>query len=264
MNVKEMENPMDKLVEVLSNYEQAKQMLCVEVVGADQNSDKLNSVPHTDMENLAMTYRIQLGHDENGITSVVVNNQMLTGWGVTAEQLHADAMENAPQIRPLVIRNLSEILGMPDELSDAGTAPRMYVVTNENTMKGAAAAFYSEVMENAAKEIGGSFFILPSSVHEVLFLPDDGQMKTIELKAMVEEINATQVAPEEKLSDSVYHFDAESRTFELGEKFEHRMAARDQEKADRASVLRDLQDKRSNMDMKPKPAPNRTNAEPVL
>lgn len=264
MDVREMENSVDQLRTAVTDYDQAKKMLCVEVIGTEQNAEMLKKVPHTDMEDLAMIYQIQLSHCEDGFTSAKVTNLLMESWGVTPEQLHADAMENAPQIRPPVFKNLLEFIGTPDELMEADEIPQMYVLTNEYKLKGAAAVFYPEAMENVAKELGGSFFVLPSSVHEVLILPDDGFMKVDELRNMVTEINATQLTPEERLTDSVYHFDAESRTFELGEKYEQRMEAREHGKADRASVLRDLQDKCSNMDLTPKPATHRFNAEPVM
>lgn len=63
-------------------------------------------------------------------------------------------------------------------------------------------------MDQAAERVGGDFFILPSSIHEVLIVPDNGQMGLRDLEDMVKEVNATQVAPEDKLTDSVYHYDS--------------------------------------------------------
>ena len=72
----------------------------------------------------------------------------------------------------------------------------------------AAVMFYPDFMDQVAKELGGDIFILPSSVHEVLILPDDGNMNAQELKEMVTSINASEVAPEDRLTDNVYHYDA--------------------------------------------------------
>ena len=52
-------------------------------------------------------------------------------------------------------------------------------------------------------------------------------MNLQDLEAMVREVNATQVAPEDKLTDNVYHYDAEAKVFELGEKFVEREAVKD-------------------------------------
>ena len=68
-----------------------------------------------------------------------------------------------------------------------------------------------------------------------------------DLEAMVKEVNATQVAPADKLTDSVYHYDSKEKIFELGEKFVQRQAEKEAERADERgekSVLGDLKAKK--------------------
>ena len=248
-------------VSELMNYEAAKKYLCFDVVGSDRNADMLEKVPHTDKENISMVYRLQLDSTENGAATVLITNAMMEQFGVTKEQLHADAMENAQEIRPADFRTMAavmaEMMGMPEEMM-ADMAPPMYVATNQDKVQGAAVMFYPDFMDQAAKELGGDIFILPSSVHEVLILPDDGNMNAQELKEMVTSINASEVSPEDRLTDSVYHYDAQERIFELGEKFEERQAEKMAAKEERSSVLKDLQDKKQDMDLKPKtPTPHK-------
>ena len=58
-----------------------------------------------------------------------------------------------------------------------------------------------------ASRIGtDEFFILPSSLHEVLLLEDEGQLDLGELLTMVREINAEVVAPQDRLTDNAYRF----------------------------------------------------------
>ena len=252
-------------VSELMNYEAAKKYLCFDVVGSDRNADMLEKVPHTDKENISMVYRLQLDSTENGAATVLITNAMMEQFGVTKEQLHADAMENAQEIRPADFRTIAavmaEMMGMPEEMM-ADMAPPMYVATNQDKVQGAAVMFYPDFMDQAAKELGGDIFILPSSVHEVLILPDDGNMNAQELKEMVTSINASEVSPEDRLTDSVYHYDAQERIFELGEKFEERQAEKMAAKEERSSVLKDLQDKKQDMDLKPKtPTPHKSKNE---
>ena len=58
-----------------------------------------------------------------------------------------------------------------------------------------------------AQEMGNNFFILPSSVHEVILLPDTGNEDSEDLKKIINAVNTTQVAPEEVLSDTLYRYD---------------------------------------------------------
>lgn len=236
------------------DYERAKEFLCVEVVGTERNKEMLEKIPHTDVENMSLVYRVQLGKDDSGLSTVLVTNQMLGNYGVSAEQLHADAMESSARIRPAAIMSMqkmmAEMMGMSVEDMPPEMALPLFVVTNEDKVMGAAAVFYPEVMEHAAKELNGSYFVLPSSVHEVLLFPDDGETEVGALQAMVREINANEVQPRDRLSDQVYHYDAGEKVFELGEKFEARKAEKDKMN-EKSSVLEELRSKQKTAEVKP-------------
>lgn len=136
---------------------------------------------------------------------ILITNAMLEQYGVTKNQLHADAMENAPEIRPASFKTMAEVLaemmGMPLEMMPQDMAPPIYVATNEEKMQGATVVFYLDFMDQTAKELGGDVFVLPSSVHEVLILPDDGNMSVDELRDMVTIINATEVSAQDCLTE---------------------------------------------------------------
>ena len=56
----------------------------------------------------------------------------------------------------------------------------------------------------------------------MLILPDDGQVDAEMLRDMVKEVNATQVAPAERLTNDVYHFDTKDHVFEKADRFTER------------------------------------------
>ena len=250
----------------LSSYETAKDLLFVDVVGTKVNAEMLAKVPHTDMEDISMVYRMQLEQLSDGAATVLITNDLMNRMGVTKEQLHADAMANSEVVRPASMRTMAEVMAQMMGMSVEDfpmdmSGPQMYVVTNEEGFHGAAAAFYPDFMDNAAKELGGNFFILPSSVHEMLFLSDDGYMNVSELRDMVTSINASEVAPADRLTDSVYHYDAEARIFELGESWEARSAEREAEKG---SVLDALKEKQQSIGDRPKAEHHKAKNQPEL
>ena len=247
----------------LSSYETAKDLLFVDVVGTKVNAEMLSKVPHTDMEDISMVYRMQLEQLSDGAATVLITNDLMKRMGITQEQLHADALANSEVVRPATMAEvMAQMMGMSvEDFPMDMSGPQMYVVTNEEGFHGAAAAFYPDFMDNAAKELGGNFFILPSSVHEMLFLPDDGHMNVSELRDMVTSINATEVAPADRLTDSVYHYDAEARIFEIGESWEARSAEREAEKG---SVLDALKEKQQSIGDRPKPEHHKAKSQPEL
>lgn len=87
--------------------------------------------------------------------------------------------------------------------------------------------FKEQMLE--AERVGGDFYILPSSIHEILLVKDDETFDINRLEDMVKEVNETQVAPEDLLTDSVYHYDFKEKVFELAEKYEERVATRKRE-----------------------------------
>lgn len=66
----------------------------------------------------------------------------------------------------------------------------------------------NKVLSDIAKELDDNLLILPSSRHEIIILKEATASDVDWLKGMVMEVNGTQVAPEDFLSDSVYFFDA--------------------------------------------------------
>ena len=59
-----------------------------------------------------------------------------------------------------------------------------------------------------------------------MIVPDNGEVNLDALKSMVKEVNANEVRPEDRLTDSVYHYDSKDKIFELGEKFVNRQLER--------------------------------------
>jgi hypothetical protein len=82
----------------------------------------------------------------------------------------------------------------------------IYILSNQKQMYGAAALLYSEQIKQLADSLQSDLIILPSSVHELLLLPDDGENEYTFYRQMVEDVNTTQVEPEEILSYSLYRY----------------------------------------------------------
>ena len=238
-------------ITAITDYEQMKSKLSMEVVSADRNADLLQNVPHEKMEDMAVVYRLMLGQMDEGSGTVLVTDQLMERFGITHEQLKQDALENAPEIRPSEIRGMSEVMnelapGMAPEI--APEDEQMFVASVPDKIRGAGVIAYPNFMEDAAEKMGGDFFVIPSSIHEVLLVRDNGEMTSKDLENMVKEVNATQVEPEDQLTDHVYHYDSKDHIFEMADKFEQRQQEEEQEASaegqDKDSVLDDLKEKK--------------------
>lgn len=84
---------------------------------------------------------------------------------------------------------------------------QLYIATNSDSVLGAGVIMYPGFLREASKVLGGNFYLLPSSIHEFLFLPDTGDCDFESLNDMVKTINENEVTLREQLSDHVLYYD---------------------------------------------------------
>lgn len=199
-------------------YDNIRDKLYVTLVNAEKNEKMLADMPHKNYEDLAAVYRIQVTISPNDRGSIAVNNSHLKMFGVDVETLHEQAMTNMRQILPYSFQNMNEIIaemmgGLPEEfmVQEAEVSP-MWVLSNTEKIQGAAYILDDTVLKDISEKLNSNLIILPSSIHESIILREDETMDLDYIKDMVAEINATQVEPEEVLSDSIYRYDAKEQT----------------------------------------------------
>ena len=206
------------------DYNQVKEQLTMQVIPVEMNREKLSQIPHRTIEDIAVVYRIDVSDSRYHNASTLVTNQMLDQFGITPEQLHRDAVASQMEHCPPTLKNMSEMMAeMSGGMMDVPESP-MWVATVEGGLHGAAATQIPEFMNQAAEKLGGNFFVLPSSIHECLFIKDNGDFQRAELENMVRSVNATEVSEADFLSDSVYYYDSDARIFEKASTFESRVA----------------------------------------
>ncbi len=242
----------------LGDYNAMKGHLVLQIVGRDGNEEMLSKVPHREMEDMAVVYRFDLGDSSSGNMSVLVNDNMMKRYGITAEQLHQDALAAAPQNRPPVIKGMNEVLAEMMGVSIPGTPDFLYVATTPDKIQGAAVIAYPGFLDMAAEKLGGDFAVLPSSVHEVLLVPDDGKTDMALFKQMVSQINGVEVLPQDRLTNNAYHYDSKNRVFESADSFEVRKLEKESlnsGKDERRSVLGNLDSLKKECAAKPHKEP---------
>ena len=209
----------------LLDYDQVKGQLLMQVIPVEQNRERLAQIPHKTIDDIAVVYRISVSSSMDHSASALVTNQMLENFGITPEQLHLDAVASQMDHCPPKLRNMSDVLAEMTGDSNFLDMPEspLWVASVEGGIHGAAAVQVPEFMDQAAEKLGGDFFVLPSSIHECLFVPDNGELRRPQLEEMVRSVNADEVSEADFLSDSVYHYDADARIFEKAATFESRV-----------------------------------------
>jgi hypothetical protein len=211
-----------KYGEFARTVKESKDRIVFQVVNAAQNEELLKRCPHRNYMDLAVIYRVLISCGEHdGMASSVVTNQMAENMGLNEEELYGLAAENTRRLLPAKARPLEDLMremfrkdGVPDYAiemllpPELGASKTTYVLTNEQGVNGACSMLYLEVMADLAEKAGANLFVLPSSTHEVLVMPDVGQ-DSKELAEMVLSVNKETVALSERLSNQVYAYDRE-------------------------------------------------------
>ena len=230
----------------LTDFDSVKDRITCRLVNAEQNAEYLEDKPHTMVDDLAVTYHIAIGKEESGTMSAPITNRLMEGYGVDVEQLHKIALDNMDALTPASFKTMTETMvemmlpdmmrsGMTEEEARDAIATMvpptqddmMFVLSNEDKLHGAAVILNDKVMDDITEKLGADFFILPSSVHEVLIVPKTDQIDLQTLESMVQDVNATQVAPEERLSDHVYAYDVKEHELFRADKAEERAMAKE-------------------------------------
>ena len=200
----------------LADYNSVKDKLIYRLVNYEKNKDMLNSCPHIRLEDLALTFRWLAHEDSIGISTALVTFQELELWDVTGEDILLDAQRNTRRLFPEKVMLFDELFCsyMDDDYEWDDYIP-MYIVTNRQQINGACVILYDDFLKEFVQKNPGDYYVLPSSIHEMILVPADRVKNPESLKNIVHDANRTVVNEDEYLSDSVYYYDSEEDNISL-------------------------------------------------
>ena len=190
--------------------------LFLTTINTDMNTELLKQVPSKQILDLSIIVRVLVSIDKESINTTLVTHDMMNHLHLTEQQLFEYAERNTRNIFPLTIEPINFIVGNILEdffMSLFGIPPvPMFVISNESRNHGAGSLFvYPDTLETVYQKLGGDYYILPSSIHDLIAVPKSCCDDPTALKEIVGSINSNEVLPEEVLSNNVYHYDSASR-----------------------------------------------------
>ena len=200
--------PVMDIIGSVTNWQEAKDNLVIRVINAEWNEKMLETMPHRTFLDLAIIYCVNLKNGTDNIASAV-KREMMEYWQVSEEDLYEAAVNNMKRYYPESCKPLGEMFG----LSDDSLCP-LQVWRNSAGMYGASVIAYSSKVEELAETVGDDMYILPSSVHELLILPREGN-DARELVEMVRSVNRIEVERDEWLSENVYCYSRSDKIYIL-------------------------------------------------
>lgn len=189
------------------DFERVKDRICYRVISRERNRSLLERIPHIDFLDLSICFFYSYEDEVLGEGSILIYNNHMDIWRCNVEKLLVCAKANTPRIYTKDIINMGAVLEELSSGAQEAVELPMYVMSNKQRTFGAATILYPDALVAAGKMFRESFYILPSSVHEIILLPEHAASSVEIMRNMVRDINFTQVAPEEVLSDNVYFYD---------------------------------------------------------
>lgn len=206
-------------ISFFQDYSKAREHIVMKLVNAEKNQNLLQLVPHILIYDLAIVFLCCVSDFMHEHASILIYNKHLELWNVNVDDLYEVAKVNSPKILPPRLDNLHDVFEyITDESLLFLDEMNICILTNYLKIHGATCLVYPGLLKEIADIYEDDVVILPSSIHELLVFPKGSLPEdyTFEyLNAMIQDINETQLADAEILSDHIYcyHRDTNEITY---------------------------------------------------
>ena len=196
----------------VSTFEAVENRIIYRLVNFEANRELLKEVPYDPYLNLAIIFYVLLEVNERGTACMLIRKEHLEMWNTSIDEIWGKAKENTWHILPSEFHTMRAIMKSYKKEGNYVGMDILYVLTNKIRSFGAAVILYDGCLEMIADFLQDNYFVLPSSVHELIIVSEkDAPWGGVGLSEMVKEINRSQVDPEDILSDTTYYYDREKK-----------------------------------------------------
>lgn len=191
-------------VSKILDFNNVKNNLFVKLINKHLNEKLLENVPHTYfLDDFAITVHCKLNQIKEGLVSFAITNDYLKTWNLTVPSLISIAKENTISLMGLDIENLSDSL---QSMHVQVPSLPIWVMTNRYMLNGAATVLNDNVLKEFAATCG-NFYIIFSSIHEVLLIPSNDNLNIEMFTNLNQEVNASSLNKEDILGTKAYYYE---------------------------------------------------------
>ena len=229
----------------LECYDLIRSTIRFRLINYARNEKLLSTVPHIPFMDLALVFYSFYQPDplKNQTGSILITNEHMDSWGIDIETLFSDAKISTAEQLPPSLTNIRSMLEQlregkrqldekyeadsaddtdeendafscfeeleyewQEHIDDSHTPLPMFVLTNQESFYGASCILYDHLLQSYANHFDCDFYILPSSIHEVILIPATNDSSLSEMAEMVKNVNDTSLPPDEMLSDNAYYY----------------------------------------------------------
>ena len=193
-------------------WEFIKGHIFARLINTEKNEALLKEIPYRNYLDLSVVYYARIkgkSGEEAGI--IQIRREHMEQWGVDEETLNRQAWKNLRDTNDAVVEYMSSVLhkycGVESYPYTGRVEHEICVLGSRNRTYGAVHMCNREMLLGASLMCGGDFWILPSSIHEVILAPVvQGKFEAQDLAEIVREVNDTRVEQNEILSYHIYRY----------------------------------------------------------
>lgn len=217
----------DKIeVGFFKEFSQVSDKIAYKLINYKKNEALLKEIPHVKLLDLAIVFFCVLKNEIFEFATILIYNSHLKLWKISVEELLVYARNNTPRLLSGTFQSMDNVMQdiasleveklesnkavlsnqIKQEINLSEHLTPMYVLSNTDKTFGAITILYDGVLALIAELLKADLYILPSSIHECIIVPVSDNYTKSSLMEMVRDINETQVAVEEVLSNCVYTY----------------------------------------------------------
>ena len=212
-----------------TNFDDIRDNIVMKLINYDKNKKYLENHVHKRIYDLAIVFYYIFETKDARQASIFIQNKYCKIWNIDVEELYEVAYNNTFNKFPVYIESMEdkiasvinmdadELFGKGGEdgnILDADAKGMMYVIGNSNDVNGAISFLANEKLDEFSSEIDSSFYILPSSIHELILVPSETNLDASHYLELVRSTNKECLDDEDFLSDNVYFYNKSSNTIE--------------------------------------------------
>lgn len=202
--------PEDVMIRKIDDVDFVKSKIAFQLINKEKNKLHLENVPNRNWMDLSITYFVLLDIIDEGMITMKINYNHMKSWGICEEELFELAMHNTPKLLPYKIETIGSVLSSVFDMDNKYETFKddgMYILTNTYASSGAGCIYYPGMLERIYDKINEEYYVLPSSIDELIILPKKYVDTVEEILETVRSINITQVSGEDVLSNNVYLYE---------------------------------------------------------
>ena len=195
-------------------YKKVKKKILPKLINREKNETLLaQSPPVFCGTDLAIVFYVLMAEAKDGTITMGVQYPQMKMWGVSTEELYQQAMKNATAILPAELTPMRDVLKGMLRTEDVGSNPeyRLCSVKPTAQFRGSLRDISGCTGDDSGRSREDDFYLVPSSVHEMMILPEHGVIGKDRFRNSIREVNEKILPPEEFLSNHAYFYSREEK-----------------------------------------------------